>query len=112
VSIRNGKAIGRPDIPEATLFGVAGMGVRLLLRMFSRGGRDRGPPCPVGRSEKPLALLDLDEAGGGIVGGPGNDILGAWSGDSRYDPSESVLVALRIKGPAVGVGPADVDRRV
>lgn len=46
------------------------------------------------------------------MGGPGSDVPEARSCESRYDPSESVLVALGIKGPAVGVGPAEVDRRV
>ena len=57
-----------------------------------------------------FALLDF--AGGGIDGGPGNVVVPCHWVDSCLASPDNVLVARVMDGPAVGVGPAEVDRRV
>ena len=113
VSMRRGNGMGRAELPETILLGVAGIGVKLLFRRFRRGGRCRkllvSPSAAV-----PPALLDLDDGGGGGAdGGPGNGIPGFHS--LLYNcglPPDNVRAFRGTDGPAVGVGPADVDLRV
>lgn len=109
VSIRSGNGMGRAEAPETMLFGVAGMGVKLLFLMFKRGGRWR-ELLPSESLANPPALLDLVDGGGGTEGGPGN--VKPLLPSCLYSCSpDKVLDGRGAEGPAVGVGPADVDLR-
>lgn len=102
---------GKKDAREggSALTGVAGIGARLLFLICKGGGLCLNTP-KLDSGSRP-ALLDLDDGGGGPGGGPGSATAGCCSDSGWCDPLEYVLTALEIEESAVGVGPAEVDRR-